>query len=67
MLVRFVAVALIGLTVIDLALYWVVCNQHHEPMKLIPCLLKIIPFILGVVALIKAKALAEWISNILDG
>jgi hypothetical protein len=67
MLVRFIAAALIGWTAVDLALYWVVCNHDHTPMKLFPCLFKLIPFVLGVAALIKSKSLAEWISNLLDG
>lgn len=67
MLVRFVAAALIGWTAVDLALYWAICNHNHVPLKLFPCLLKAIPFLLGVVALVKSKSLAEWISNILDG
>ena len=67
MLVRFVAVALIGWAAVDLALYWLVCGHRHEPMKPWTVAAKTIPFFIGVAALIKAKALAEWISNILDG
>jgi hypothetical protein len=67
MLVRFIAATLIGWSAVDLALYWVVCNHDHTSLKLLPCLLKLIPFVLGIAALIKSKALAEWISNLLDG
>ncbi len=66
MLVRFIAVALIGWTVVELALYWVVCNHNHTPMQIFPCVLKTIPLFLGIAALIKSKALAEWVSNFLD-
>jgi hypothetical protein len=66
MLVRFIAVSLMGVTVVELALYWVVSSSHHLPMKTFPGVMKSIPAILGVVVLIKAKAVAEWISNKLD-
>jgi hypothetical protein len=66
MLVRFTAVALIGWTVVEFALYWVVSQHNHTPMKIFPCMLKSVPAVLGVVALIKSKALAQWISDKLD-
>jgi hypothetical protein len=66
MLVRFIAATLIGWTVMDLALYCVVCQHHQVPMKMIPCLLKSLPLLAGVIALIKSRALAEWISSLLD-
>lgn len=66
MLVRFIAVALIGVTLVELALYWVVSASQHTPMLAFPCVLKSIPAVLGVVILIKARAVAEWISNKLD-
>jgi len=66
MLVRFTAVSLIGITAVELALYWVVSSSHHTPMETFPCVLKSIPAVLGIVILIKAKAVAEWISNKLD-
>ena len=66
MLVRFIAVALIGVSVVEIALYWVVSSSHHTPMQTFPCVLKAIPAVLGLVMLIKAKAVAEWISNKLD-
>ena len=66
MLVRFTAVSLIGITAVELALYWVVSSSHHTPMETFSCVLKSIPAVLGIVILIKAKAVAEWISNKLD-
>jgi hypothetical protein len=66
MLVRFIAVALIGASVVELALYWVIAQHNHAPMETFPCILKSIPAVLGVVILIKARAVAEWISNKLD-
>lgn len=66
MLVRFIAVSLFGVSVVEVALYWVVSSAHHAPMAAWPCVLKSIPAMLGIVVLIKARAIAEWISNKLD-
>jgi hypothetical protein len=66
MLVRFIALSLIGIAIVDISLYWVVCSSHHEPVQILPCLTKSLPAIAGLVILIKAKALAEWISNKMD-
>ena len=35
-------------------------------MEIFPCILKSIPAVLGIVILIKAKAVAEWVSDKLD-
>jgi hypothetical protein len=66
MLVRFIAVALICVTVVELALYWAIAQHNHTALEIFPCVLKSIPAVLGVIILIKAKAVAEWISNKLD-
>jgi len=66
MLVRFIAVSLICVTLVELALYWVIAQHNHTPVGVFPCILKSIPAVVGVVMLIKAKAIAEWISNKLD-
>ena len=66
MLVRFIAATLIGWTFVDLALYWVIAQHNHTPMRIFPCILKSIPAVLGIAMLIKARAVAEWISNKLD-
>ena len=66
MLIRFIAVSLMGVTLVNLALYWVVAQHNHTEMTLLSCALKSIPAIIGVVCMIKARALAEWISNKLD-
>jgi hypothetical protein len=66
MLVRFVAAALIGWAVVDLALYWLIAQHNHTVLKIFPCIMKSIPCVLGIVILIKARAVAEWVSNKLD-
>jgi hypothetical protein len=67
MLVRFIAAALIGWTFVDLALYWVISRHNHTAMETFPCILKSIPAVLGIAMLIKARAVAQWISDKLDG
>lgn len=66
MLVRFVAVALIGLGVIILSLSWIQNSMHHTPMRIMNFVLPAILLVAGVAALVKADALATWVSNKLD-
>ena len=66
MLVRFIAAALISWTLVDLALYWVIAQHNRTAMETFPCILKSIPAVLGIIILIRAKALAQWISDKLD-
>ena len=66
MLVRFIALSLIGVTLVNLALYWVVSQHNHSGMTIFPCVLKSIPAVIGLVVLIRARAIAGWISNKLD-
>ena len=66
MLVRFIAAVLIGWAVLDLALYYVVSGHKNVPVEIIPCLVKSLPFLAGVVMLFKARSLAEWLSDKLD-
>jgi hypothetical protein len=66
MLVRFLALALMGWSVAEFALYWVVSEHNHTAFEVLPCVEKTLPLLLGVVMLIKARALAEWIADKLD-
>ena len=66
MLVRFIAVALIGFGMIELMLSWLENSTHHTPLRAIDFLLPAILFVLGIAGLFKASSLAEWISNKLD-
>ncbi len=66
MLVRFIAVSLICVTLVELALYWVITQHNHTPVGTLPCILKSIPAVAGIVMLVRAKAIAEWISDKLD-
>ena len=66
MLVRFVAVALIGWATVELVLYVVICRHKAVPVEIFPCVIKSLPFIAGVAVLVKARAIAEWLADKLD-
>jgi hypothetical protein len=66
MLVRFLAAALIGWSLVELVLYWAVSNHDQAPVQVMPCLVRSLPLLAGLVGFVKARALAEWISNLLD-
>jgi len=66
MLVRFVAVALIGLGMVELSLAWITSSTRHTPMRVADFVLPAILLVAGVAALIKAHVLAEWVANKLD-
>ena len=66
MLVRFIAVALIGLGVVELSLAWLENSAHHTPLRIFDVILPAIMLALGVAGLIKAGSLAKWISDKLD-
>ena len=66
MLVRFIAAALIGWAIVDIALYLAVSQHNNQPVRITNCLVKSISALLGFVILIKAKAIAGWISNLFD-
>jgi hypothetical protein len=66
MLVRFIAVALIGLGVVELSLAWLESRARHTPLRIVEVVLPAILFALGVAVLIKAGALAKWVSDKLD-
>ena len=66
MLVRFTAIALIGMSVLELGLYGGECSVHHQPVQVFHAVLLLIPFMLGIVIFARARAVAEWISNKLD-
>jgi len=66
MLVRFTAVGLIGLSVLEFGLYGGECFVHHRPVRVLHGALLFIPFVLGIVIFARARAVAEWISNKFD-
>jgi hypothetical protein len=66
MLVRFIAISLLAVTLVNLALYWVVAQHNHTEVAIFPCVLKSIPAVIGLVLLVRARAVAEWISDKMD-
>ena len=66
MFVRFVAACLMGMSVVELGLYWVEYKFRNTPVNIFLSGLWIILFFIGVAVLIKAKAIAEWISDRLE-
>ena len=66
MLVRFIALALISWAVAEVALYWVVCRHNHAVPEIIRLITKSLPLFAGGVILIKARAIAGWVSDKLD-
>lgn len=66
MLVRIVGVALMGWALAELALYLAICHHKNEPVETLTCLIKSLPFLAGVVVLVKARAISDWLSDTLD-
>lgn len=66
MLVRIVALALMGWAVAEVALYFAVSHHHQQPVAIGKIIFKSLPFVVGVAVLIKARAIADWLSDWLD-
>jgi hypothetical protein len=66
MFVRFTAAGLIGLSLLELGLYASECYVHHQPVQILHGIFLFMPFLMGVVVLARARAVAEWISNKFD-
>ena len=67
-LVRLIGVMLVVATILELGLYWAKCSvpAHRVPVELVPVLLRLIPAVLGIILLIKARAVADWLSDFLE-
>ncbi|MEY4916222.1 MAG: hypothetical protein RL616_135 [Verrucomicrobiota bacterium] len=66
MFVRFLACALMGWAVAEVALYVAVCHHKHLPVEIIPSVVKFLPLLIGLVMLVCAKSIAEWLADKLD-
>jgi hypothetical protein len=66
MLVRVVGFTLIGWAVVDLALYLVICRHDNVPVKIFTLTVKSLPMLAGLVMLVKARAITEWVAEKLD-
>ena len=66
MLVRFVAVAIIGMSLLEVGLYVAGNLAHHLPVGMVHCALLTVPLVVGLAILARSKAVAEWLSDKLD-
>jgi hypothetical protein len=66
MLVYFTAAALVSLSALALVMYWAEQLSRHRPVGTVHSLLLAMLLGVGVVALVKARAVAQWISDRLD-
>ena len=66
MLIRFIAAALVGWALVDVTLYLVVARHKELPVEVLPCVVKSIPAVAGILLLIKARAIAEWLAEKFD-
>ena len=73
-LVRIVALCIIVIGLLDGGIYFTqylmpysgmhpVANQHLPPINILRVIMDSIPIVAGIVILIKAKAIAEWLSD----
>jgi putative effector of murein hydrolase LrgA (UPF0299 family) len=66
MLVRFVAVAIIGLSLLEAGLYVARNLVRHLPVGIVHCALLTVPLVFGIVILARSKAVAEWLADKLE-
>ena len=68
MLARLIGALFLLWTIFEIGLYLANClnPKHRQPVEVLPIGLRSIPAVIGVGILVKARALAEWISNILE-
>ncbi|MGA2242434.1 MAG: hypothetical protein ABSH11_10425 [Verrucomicrobiota bacterium] len=65
-LVYFSAAAVVGVSALELLLYLAEQYQHHLPPGIVHTTFLSLPIMLGFVILVRARAVAEWISNKFD-
>ena len=66
MLVRFVAVALIGFSLAEIALAFALVMHANQAVGVLAWIGKSLPWVAGLVILVKARALAQWLADWLD-
>jgi len=64
--VRFIAGLIIGCSLLFVGLYATDCLIHQRPVEILPCVLRSLPDLVGIIIFIKARALAEWLADLLD-
>jgi len=66
MLVRFVGIAIIGVSLLMAGLYVADNLVHHVAVGKVHCALLTVPLVLGIAMLVRSRAVAEWLSEKLD-
>ncbi len=61
-----VAAGFLVVGLMNLGLYWFKCHHDHLELSVWACLVRGIPFFIGVAILIKSSALAAWVDELLD-
>ncbi len=65
-LVYFTAISLVSYGLLEMGLYWGECLAHKQPVKILHFALPAVPFVAGVVILVRAKAVAKWLADKLE-
>jgi hypothetical protein len=55
-----------GMSLVELTLNWAEFAFRHQPLDIISIVIWVILFCAGIVALIKAKDIADWIADKLE-
>lgn len=66
LLVRFTAACLMGMSIVELALYWAEFKFRQVPVSVPFAVLWGMVFLAGVAVLIRSKSIADWISDKLE-
>jgi hypothetical protein len=69
MLVWLIGASFVLGTILALGLYWARCafaKPLPVPVEVLPCVWRLIPAAIGFAILIKARAIAAWISDMLE-
>jgi hypothetical protein len=68
MLVRLIAACVMVIGLLDAGLYLTKCilTKPPVPVKIFPIVLNLLPLVIGLAILIKAKAIANWIADKLE-
>ena len=66
MLVHFAAAALISMSLLELGLYLAECHKRQIPVGVLHASFLALLFVLGVAALVRARAIARWVDTKLD-
>jgi hypothetical protein len=67
-LVRLISVLLVVATILELGLYWAECHYAKPPLpvRVGPVVGRLLPSLFGFAGLIKARAIAGWVTEKLD-